>query len=194
MKIRIKENLETRQRFYIRNGLSSQVCSMKYFKKRTYHSVDQFKNDMRFMVRNWRIIRRVGKGKEDQISLTFLERLVMTVTAVNGCRYCAQFHARRALTTGLTKNEVRSILEGNISQYPDEEAVGILYARHWAETESNPDSRFRRKVIKTYGRDKTQAVELVLRAISVANLVGNTFDYFLYRILPSRINRLVVHS
>jgi AhpD family alkylhydroperoxidase len=167
---------------------------MKYFRKRTYHSFDQFKSDMRFMVRNWRRIRRLGKGQGNQISLTFLERLVMTVTAVNGCRYCSQFHARHALTTGLSQNEVISILQGDLSQHPDEEAVGILYARHWAESGSNPDPRFRLKVIETYGRDKTQAIELVLRAISVANLVGNTVDYLLYRVLPSRISHLMIQG
>jgi AhpD family alkylhydroperoxidase len=167
---------------------------MKHFRKRTYNSFDQFKSDMRFMVRNWRRIRRLGNGKGNQISLKFLERLVMTVTAVNGCRYCSQFHARHALTTGLSQSEVKGILQGNVSQHPDEEAVGILYARHWAETGSNPDPGFRLKLIKTYGRDKTRAVELVLRAISVANLVGNTFDYLLYRMLPSRINRFIIQS
>ncbi len=174
------------------NGMISQVCLMKFFRKRIYNSFSQFKSDMRFMVRNWRTIRSLGKGKGNQISQAFLERLVLTVTAVNDCRYCSQFHARRALTTGLSQNEVRSILQGTNSQSPDEEAVGTLYARHWAETESNPDPRFRLKVIETYGRDKTEAIEHVLRAISVANLVGNTFDYFLYRMLPSKINRLMI--
>ncbi len=153
---------------------------MLSFRKRTYRSFGHFKRDLRFMVRNWRTVRKIKKEK--LIPPTFLERLVITVTAVNGCRYCSQFHARHALLVGLSRKEITELLDGNIGQYPDEEVVGILYARHWAETGANPDPKARQKLLDTYGKEKTRIIEIVLNAIHIANLVGNTWDHFLYRI------------
>jgi hypothetical protein len=35
---------------------------------------------------------------------------------------------------------------------------------------------------QTYGREKTEAIHLMLRMIRMGNLLGNSWDYLIYRI------------
>ncbi|MDY0019594.1 MAG: carboxymuconolactone decarboxylase family protein, partial [Anaerolineae bacterium] len=107
-------------------------------------------------------------------------------TQVNGCRYCAYYHARMALREGMDHAEVQAILQGMIGTCPPEEETAILYAQHWAETAADPDPEVRAKVVEVYGEEKTQAIELFLQMIRMGNYMGNTFDYFLYRISGGR--------
>ncbi|MEN6622841.1 MAG: carboxymuconolactone decarboxylase family protein [Smithella sp.] len=152
----------------------------KKFNRRVYKNPKQFFSDFRFMITHRPLIR---KAMRDQISFQFRERLMMVVTEVNGCRYCSYFHASQSLKSGLSQDEIKELLAGSIpADTPAEEYTALIYAQHWAEKNGNPDPDVRNKMIKTYGEEKTEAVEIILRIISMGNLSGNTFDYFLFRI------------
>ena len=58
------------------------------------------------------------------IPAAFRERLMMVVTEVNGCRYCSYFHARAALAAGVSQEELRSLLGGNLP--PDLAAIPAI--------------------------------------------------------------------
>ena len=104
----------------------------------------------------------------------------MTVTEVNGCRYCSYYHSRRALTSGVPEAELREMLAGSIPQdTPAAELPALLYARHWAESNAAPDSQAEGRLREVYGEDRSQAIEIILRMIRVGNLLGNTADYWL---------------
>ena len=60
--------------------------------------------------------------------------------------------------------------------------IAILYAQHWAETNAQPEAEAVRKLEQTYGTEKAEAIDVVLRMIRLGNLVGNSCDYLLYRI------------
>ena len=57
-----------------------------------------------------------------------------------------------------------------------------MYAQHWAESNAHPDPEVVEKLQHTYGEEKADAIHLVLRLIRMGNLMGNTWDQFLYRI------------
>ena len=116
------------------------------------------------------------------IDRAFRERLMLAVTEVNGCRYCAYAHARMALSAGLTQTDIDALAEGSLRGSPPEQIPALLYAQHWAETDAKPDSEARQRVLETYGQSKTEAMELSLRMIRVGNLLGNTWDYLIYRV------------
>ena len=120
------------------------------------------------------------------LSPAFRERLMLAVTAVNGCRYCSYFHAKEALLAGISETEMELLLGGVVDHCLVEEAAAVLYAQHWAETDANPDPDARLKLAEIYGNDTAAAIELVLRMIRMGNLMGNTWDYFLYRISMGR--------
>ena len=107
---------------------------------------------------------------------------MLAVTAVNGCRYCSYCHARQALKSGITTEEINQLLSGDIANCLEGEAVGVIYAQHWAESDAHPDPEAVERVQQTYGIEKTEAIHLMLRMIRIGNLLGNSWDYFLYRI------------
>jgi len=153
------------------------------FHKRTYGSVDEFLNDLRAMMQNRDNIRHAMQALDP----AFRERLMLTVTQVNGCRYCAQQHAKMALAGGLSEEEIALLLDGVVEHCPPDELVAILYAQHWADTAGQPDSEARHKLVETYGPDTAAAIEAALGMIKIGNYAGNTFDYVLYRLSGGRM-------
>ena len=120
--------------------------------------------------------------REGVIDEAFRERLMLAVTEVNGCRYCMYAHARMALTAGVTEKELKELGQGLFDSSPKEEVIALLYAQHWAETSAKPEPEVRERVVTQYGKTTVEEIELVLHMIRMGNLLGNTWDYFLYRI------------
>ena len=145
---------------------------MEGYHKRIYGSVGEVVGDLRFVMQH----RSQLHHTMQTIAPAFRERLMLAVTQVNGCRYCAYYHARQALREGMDHAEVQAILRGMIGTCPPEEETAILYAQHWAETAADPDPEVRVKVVEVYGEEKTEAIELLLRMIKMGNYTGNTFD------------------
>jgi len=107
---------------------------------------------------------------------------MLAVTSVEGCRYCSYFHSRLALKCGVSQEEIKKLLSGDFKDCPEGEAIAILYAQHWAESNAHPDPEADQKLQEIYGFEKAEAIHLMLRMIRLGNLLGNTWDYFLYRI------------
>jgi len=161
------------------NRLSSAVPVME-FNKRTYKNPKELFRDLCFPISNRKRLKEVRN--EGLISSAFRERLMLAVTAVEGCRYCSYFHAKQALKSGVTTEEISRLLSGDVDNCPEEEAVAVIYAQHWAESDGQPDPEAVRKLQQTYGVEKAEAIHLMLQMIRLGNLLGNSWDYFLYRI------------
>lgn len=58
----------------------------------------------------------------------------------------------------------------------------MLYAQHWAESDGRPDPVAAQRMVEIYGAEKAEAIEVILRMIRAANLVGNTVDAWLARV------------
>ena len=107
---------------------------------------------------------------------------MLAVTAVYGCRYCSYFHAKRGLKSGVDSEEAVALLAGSLEMCPTEEAIALLYAQHWAESNANPDTEAVERLERAYGAEKVKAINLALRMVRIGNLAGNLWDYFLYRL------------
>ncbi|MBN1368792.1 MAG: carboxymuconolactone decarboxylase family protein [Dehalococcoidaceae bacterium] len=153
---------------------------MRGFQKRTYGSIQELLKDMLFPFRNRKKLREVRTRK--LISSAFRERLMLAVTAVNGCRYCSYFHARQALKSGVGSAEIHRLLSGIVENSPEDELLAIIYAQHWAETNANPDPEAVIRLEQAYGKEGSEAINLMLRMIRMGNLMGNSWDYFLSRV------------
>ena len=150
------------------------------FKRRFYRSPAELAADFRAVTSRRREIRPLMRGKV--IDLAFRERLMLAVTQVNGCRYCSYGHARLALTAGISQEEIEALGQGMFAGSPSEEVPALLYAQHWAEADGEPDQAARQRLVEQYGEEAAAGIELVLRMIRMGNLLGNTWDYVLYRI------------
>ncbi len=158
---------------------------MKAFNRRIYYSPAAFAGDLRAITARSDQMKELMRG--DIIDAAFRERLMLAVTAVNGCRYCSWAHARQALVTGITGDEVKALLTGEVADSPDEELPALLYAQHWAESGGQPEPVARVHLVETYNEATVQAIELALRTIQWGHLSGNTFDYILYRLSFGRL-------
>ena len=156
------------------------VASTRKFDRRTYGSPKEFFADMFFLARNTRRSRRAMRGTD--ISGAFRERIMLAVTSVYGCRYCSWVHTREALRNRVEEDEISSLLTGSVDGCPEDEAVALLYAQHWADSNGRPDPEAVGRLEEAYGSDKAQAIEVVLHMIRLGNLTGNTWDRFLDRI------------
>jgi AhpD family alkylhydroperoxidase len=158
------------------------------FKKRKYESLKELFTDLCFTIRNSSQLRKVkSKGL---ISTAFQERLMLAVISVENCRYCSYFHSKLSLKNGITQEEIGQLLSGDFHGCPEEEALAVLYAQHWAESNTRPDPESVEKLKETYGSEKAEAINIMLRTIRLGSLSGNTLDYLLYRISFGKWRRL----
>jgi AhpD family alkylhydroperoxidase len=154
------------------------------FGKRTYNNPGEFLGDIQFLFKNRDKMPKIRSGA--LITPAFCERIMLAVTAVNRCRYCSYFHTGEALKSGLNRSEISQLLSGTVSNCPPEEASAVIYAQHWAESNASPDPSALSKLQEVYGPEKTDAINLILRMIRIGNLLGNSWDYMLYRVSCGR--------
>lgn len=155
------------------------------FKRRYYRNLRELFRDTSAILRQRKLIKPLMRG--ELISDSFRERIMLAVTEVNGCRYCQYAHAKMALDAGLDPAEIDSLSAGVFNHCPPDEVPALLYAQHWAETDAKPDDHTRQQVLDNYGEEKTRSMELAMRMIRIGNLMGNSWDYFLYKISFGRL-------
>jgi AhpD family alkylhydroperoxidase len=148
---------------------------VKRFNRRIYPSVSAFIADMKAIMAQRDQMKPLMRG--ELIDTAFRERLMLAVTAVNGCGYCSYAHARQALAEGIDSGEVEALQDGVVENSPREEVPALLYAQHWAETAGKIDPAARERIIETYDEGTVKAIELALQTIQMGNLLGNTMDY-----------------
>jgi AhpD family alkylhydroperoxidase len=153
---------------------------VKPFNRRIYPSASALITDLKAVMAQRDQMKPLMRG--ELIDTAFRERLMLAVTAVNGCSYCSYAHARQALAEGIDSGEVEALQDGVVENSPGEEVPALLYAQHWAETAGRTDPAARERIIETYDEDTVNAIELALQTIQIGNLLGNTMDYVLYRL------------
>jgi len=118
-----------------------------------------------------------------RISRAFESKIMLTVTAVNGCTYCAWFHSKAALNAGLDHTEVNRLLSRQLNELiEDRELAALNFAVHYAETDQMPDRKLLDNLFEVYGKKTADDILLRLRMIYFGNLCGNTFKVFLLRL------------
>ncbi len=138
-------------------------------------------SDLGFLI--WNTPKIIGISREKKISKAFMEKIMNVTTAVNGCTYCAWFHAKQALTSGISEEEIQNMMNLQFQADAEEfELMALLYAQHYAETNRNPDAEMKQKLMDYYGDKMANDVILVIRMIFLGNLYGNTWDAVLSRI------------
>jgi AhpD family alkylhydroperoxidase len=117
-----------------------------------------------------------------RVDHAFVEKVMLAVTAVNGCRYCSYGHARAALASGVSQEEVDLLLSGEVGHVGPEEAPALFFAQHYAESNGHPDPEMVQRLVETYGPEKARDIQAYIRMITMGNLTGNTFDALLSRL------------
>jgi AhpD family alkylhydroperoxidase len=117
--------------------------------------------------------------RNPEIGSAFAEKIMIVVTAINGCVYCSWFHAGRAVASGLSEREIGDMFELQFAASASRrELPALLYAQHYAETDRRPAPEMTERLKAFYGERTAGDIELLIRMIFFGNLLGNTFDAF----------------
>jgi AhpD family alkylhydroperoxidase len=124
----------------------------------------------------------IGAARNDDLSRSFVEKIMAVTTAVNECTYCAWYHAKAAVASGISAEEVRSLFDLQFhATATDFELPALLYAQHYAETDRQPEAAMTAHLSEAYGERTATDIRMVIRMISFGNLFGNTWDAVLSR-------------
>lgn len=115
---------------------------------------------------------------------------MLTVTAVNQCRYCRDFHYLMAARAGIKLEEAYDINNGkDCDTTPENQRPALEYARQWALDGGDFKANAMQKLSEHYDESTITAIELAIRGIWIGNLSGNTWDYWLYRLTFGRLGQ-----
>ncbi|MCF6240174.1 MAG: carboxymuconolactone decarboxylase family protein [Bacteroidales bacterium] len=152
----------------------------KYFNRKIY-TLNTLLKDVKDLLSNAKSF--VYAKKNNLVSKSFREKIMLVTTAVNGCVYCAWYHAILSVKSGINREEINKLLKLQFNTDADDyETIALLYAQHYAETSRKPEKEMTEKLYSFYGNEIAQAIILYIKAIYFGNLSGNTFDAFLYRL------------
>lgn len=149
------------------------------FQKRIFTAGTFFK-DLGYLF--FRIPQVVAALLNKEISKAFQEKIMTVVTAINGCTYCTWFHAKKAVDSGISEDELKNLLNLQFhADATDFEMAALLYAQHYAETDRNPTAAMTEKLYSYYGEKTARHIILFIRMIYFGNLMGNTWDAVISR-------------
>ena len=115
------------------------------------------------------------------IDQKFIERIMLSVTQVNGCALCSYAHTSMALKQGFNQEEIQSFLGGKDTYIIPDEAKALLFAQHYADTRGYIDREAYNVLIKEYGKDKSEVILSAVKVMMVGNIIGIPMSAFASR-------------
>jgi AhpD family alkylhydroperoxidase len=143
---------------------------MKVFKnKKIYTYKETFRTAVCFF-NGLRFIKQAKKAKV--INKAFVERIMLGVTEVNGCTLCSYQHTGVALKAGLSREEIRALLDGELQSVKENEIIGVLFGKHVADQRGLFDKEAYDRMVKEYGEERALGVLGAVRIIMFTNIIG----------------------
>jgi AhpD family alkylhydroperoxidase len=155
------------------------------FQKRTY-SINGYLADL-CRIMNSFLNSPARRDESSSVDPAFAERIMLAVTQVNDCRYCNYAHSAAALRAGVTQDELEAIRSGDFSSVSDQELPALLFAQHYADSGGSPNDEALETLLDSYGEGKSARILLIIRMITLGNLLGNTFDALLNRVRGRKV-------
>jgi AhpD family alkylhydroperoxidase len=149
------------------------------FQKRTF-TLAHFAASLRDVFRHMDDMRAAAEN--GAVDHAFAEKIMLAVTRVNGCRWCNYGHTQAALAAGVSETEIQQLMAQELGAFPEEEAVALAFAQHYAESGDQPDPAAWQRVVDFYGPEAANSIMAYIRMITFGNLYGNTFDALLARL------------
>jgi AhpD family alkylhydroperoxidase len=120
------------------------------------------------------------------IDQPFIERIMLSVTEVNGCAMCSYAHSSMALKQGFSQEEIESFLTGDASYIVPHEAKALLFAQHYAYNSGYADKEAYEALIDEYGKEKSEVILSAIKVIMVGNIMGIPLSAFVSRLKGKR--------
>lgn len=116
-------------------------------------------------------ILKYGKYKR-MINKEFETNIMLAVTEVNGCQACNYFHTKHAIESGISDEELKSLLSGDHLNVKKEEAMALMFAQHYASEKEQYSEESFEKVKEHYSKEEAYGILTVIRLISFGNAHG----------------------
>lgn len=152
---------------------------LNYYQKRSY-TFSSFIRSLKNAIGNIGSI--MGTFRTKRISSVFAEKIMLALTSVNKCRYCAILHTSAALRSGCSKSEIENIFSFNLDKVNQEEAPALAFAQNYAQNNAVIDREDLKGLISCYGKDKARDILNIIYMFYIGNLSGNTVDAFRSRL------------
>ena len=136
--------------------------------------------DLWFLTKNVRSVIKVSRRK--MVPRAFRERLMLAVVSVYGCPLCSWLHTGAALRSGIGEEEIVGLLIGSVDNCPQDEAVAVLYAQHWADSDAKPEAEAVERLEQTYGTEKAKVINSILHMNRIGEYTFSVWGSFLYRV------------
>lgn len=126
----------------------------------------------------------IENKKKNLLDQSFIKRLQLAVTEVNGCAICSYGHAQMALRLGMGNEEISSFLgEDEVGNFiKPEEAKAIAFAQHFADSRAFPKKYAYNAIIKEYGEKQASIILSACQMMIVGNIYGIPLSAFISRI------------
>jgi len=150
------------------------------FTKRKYDSFRQFREDLAFLWANRKRVNALAEGKA--LDPAFQARLILAVTQANKCTLFSLMVTQHAANAGLSAEETSALMAGDADSVQEEHAPAVLYARHWAQSDGQPDPQATAAMARAYGAETLDQVHFLIRVIHISNRFCNTLEYWKRRV------------
>lgn len=100
------------------------------------------------------------------------ERIMLAVTEVNGCTLCSFVHTRVALNSGMSSEEIKVLLAGELDHVPESDVLAVLFAKDFAFNHEVVDKASYARLKEAYGSKKARAILSVAHVITMTNSMG----------------------
>lgn len=117
------------------------------------------------------------------------ERIMLAITEVNGCSMCSYVHTQIALSSGMSKEDIAKILNGDTTTIPDSDAVAVMFAQEFAYTKENPSTESYNRLVSEYGKKKANLIVAACHMITMTNGMGTSMDYLYNRLRFKRYKK-----
>ncbi len=121
-------------------------------------------------------IRTVGhmsrSKRNGELSTELIEKVMLTVTEINGCEVCSVFHNKVAEKEGIKEEDIQMLFVTEVEELPQDEAPAILFARGYATSSGKPSEHSWKSLIQCYGESKAKGILGAVRTIMMGNSFG----------------------
>ena len=121
--------------------------------------------------------------QKHEIEAGFREELMLAVSRLNDCKYCAWGHHEWAHAVGISEDELDHIEHGDPEGIERAKWVAISYVVALVSSDfTDVPSELKQEMQASYSDHEIKEIELVARIMDIANRGANTFDAMLSRL------------
>lgn len=110
--------------------------------------------------------------KENLISKTFKEELMLAVTEINGCELCNVYHTKNLEVQKQSDSSVGGIILKKVHFATTKEDIAMAFAKHYAGNNGNFNQTEWDKLCQSYDQKTAYGILGVIRTIMVGNAYG----------------------